>query len=137
MYRYRGEALLVPILSPRLCTQRPIARSLCRLPGSRQSRDSQKDPARQTSTRLCSSTFPIVFPRGEVRYSPTSQCTASKLRCDGGTPCSCCQRRNLDCDISRVTQPESTDTTTGVRDLVQLTSCLGLTPSRGLSNRTS
>jgi hypothetical protein len=46
-----------------------------------------------------------------------SQCTASKLRCDGGIPCACCQRRNLDCDISRVNQPEHMDITTGLTNL--------------------
>lgn len=46
-----------------------------------------------------------------------SQCTASKLRCDGGIPCTCCQRRSLDCDISRVNQPDHMDITTSLADL--------------------
>ncbi|KAK9439710.1 hypothetical protein VB005_07869 [Metarhizium brunneum] len=49
--------------------------------------------------------------RGRRRRA-CAACTASKLRCEGGTPCNGCRRRNLACDTSRIARPQRPASTT-------------------------
>ncbi|EXV05247.1 Zn(2)-Cys(6) zinc finger domain protein [Metarhizium robertsii] len=104
--------LLAPLTDPRVDTgARPYSCLYC---GQRFVRsDRLRDHYDNCGTRG-DREIPKGGQRGRRRRA-CAACTASKLRCEGGTPCNGCRRRNLACDTSRIARPQRPASTTGAR----------------------